>query len=294
MVETRLYAVTAGGLRAVATPARAASVHELFDAFPPGVYSALRTYGGVRFLRLDLHLARTRLGLELAGWPGFDEGELRAALHEAVTAWPHGEARARFDVLSEPARSEGAESRIWIALSPLDLPPAELLRDGVRVELTRELRRAHPRVKNTRFVVQRRPYPCHTRERYEHLMVAPDGRLLECTSANFFGVQDGVVRTSGDDVLEGVTLRILGELARGLEIPFRTEALREGDLPRLSEAFLSSSVRGLVPIVGAGATTIGAGVPGPVYRRLADAYAEHGARESRPAVEADAAGRQRP
>jgi branched-subunit amino acid aminotransferase/4-amino-4-deoxychorismate lyase len=38
------------------------------------------------------------------------------------------------------------------------------------------------------------------------------------------------------------------------------------------EVFLTSSLRGLVPVVQIGAQRIGAGVPGLLTRRLTDAY----------------------
>ena len=48
------------------------------------------------------------------------------------------------------------------------------------------------------------------------------------------------------------------------------ERIRE----QLEEAFLTTSVRGLVPIVRLGGVTLGTGRPGPWTLRLSEAYAD--------------------
>jgi branched-subunit amino acid aminotransferase/4-amino-4-deoxychorismate lyase len=44
------------------------------------------------------------------------------------------------------------------------------------------------------------------------------------------------------------------------------------DLARLSEAFITSSSRGIVPVVEIDGITIGAGVPGAYTRKLGEVY----------------------
>jgi len=58
------------------------------------------------------------------------------------------------------------------------------------------------------------------------------------------------------------------ELAGAREAHLGPEDLRAAD-----EAFLTSSLRGLAPLVGVGDAAIGDGTPGPLTRRLAEAYA---------------------
>jgi branched-subunit amino acid aminotransferase/4-amino-4-deoxychorismate lyase len=45
------------------------------------------------------------------------------------------------------------------------------------------------------------------------------------------------------------------------------------DAGRMQEAFLCSSVRGLVPITRIDGVKVGDGRPGPIYLRLREAYA---------------------
>ncbi len=57
---------------------------------------------------------------------------------------------------------------------------------------------------------------------------------------------------------------------RGLDV--REEPLEPGVLAEASEAFLTSSLRELVPLVAVAGAPIGDGRPGPLTRALLDAY----------------------
>jgi branched-subunit amino acid aminotransferase/4-amino-4-deoxychorismate lyase len=279
-----LFSATPAGAQPLPTPSNARDANEAFDDLPLGIYEGLRTFEHVRLYALDAHLDRAQRSMDLLGWgETLDRRTLCRALHEALVAAPWPDARVRFDVLAEPAASLGTESRMLVALSPFVPVPDELMRLGTWSRLVTDLARAHPRIKEARFVVDRRIHPGGTREDYEPIMVDARGRLLEGTSSNVFAVRDGVLRTAGEGVLEGVTRAAFLELARGAGIPVRTDAIELDELPALSEAFLTSSVRSLVPIVRMGDTTIGDGRPGPVGKELARRYAELVAREARPA-----------
>ena len=64
---------------------------------------------------------------------------------------------------------------------------------------------------------------------------------------------------------------------------------RDGQVSRLAtldEAFLTSSIKGIVPVVRADEQPIGQGSPGPVTRRLIRRYEDWLEREARPAMDA--------
>jgi para-aminobenzoate synthetase/4-amino-4-deoxychorismate lyase len=105
------------------------------------------------------------------------------------------------------------------------------------------------------------------------LIVDADGTLLEGTRANLFAVRGGVIVTPPADgrVLPGVTRGRVLELASGLGIEAREEALPRDALAGADEAFMTGTVRGVQPVRGHG----GAEVPsGPVTARLQRALRE--------------------
>jgi branched-subunit amino acid aminotransferase/4-amino-4-deoxychorismate lyase len=57
------------------------------------------------------------------------------------------------------------------------------------------------------------------------------------------------------------------EVARDV-IPITTEAVRYADLPRVSECFITSVSREIMPVVKIDQLVIGDGSPGPITRAL--------------------------
>jgi len=281
----QLFSVRGSIAEPLPVPAGATSIHDAATGLALGVYSALRTFHHDRFLWLDAHFDRTDRSMELLGWSyRLDRPALRRALHEVANAYPPPDARVRFDVLAEPMGSADARSRVLLALSPFKPVPERWIREGVRVEIARELNRDRPLIKTADFVLRRRPYPLERQDAYEHLLVDDQRRILECSSSNFHGIRGGELVSAGGGALEGITQKIVLHLAEEIGIPVRREHVRTDDVGRLQEAFLTSSTRGLVPIVSVAGTRIGSGSPGPLTARLREAYDAFADREALPAA----------
>lgn len=280
-----LHALSATGVKTLAVEAAGGTVHDLLERLPVGVYSALRTFHHDRLLWLDKHLERTSRSMQQLGWKkSLDRDALRRALHVAVSTYPLADARVRFDVLQEPATIQGVTADMFIALSPFVPVPDEFMREGVRVELATHLRRASPRVKTTDFVRTRKPLPLATRENYEGVLLDDEQRVLEGSSSNIAFVRGDTLIAAGDGVLEGITLQVLRHIAPAVGLKWSDEPLPLARLATVQEAFLSSSSRGLVPIVQIADQNIGAGRPGPFTHALLAAYLAFAEREAQPAV----------
>lgn len=285
MSEIRLFAVEAEGERPLPVPSGAAGFDDLYNGLPLGVYSVLRTFGHDKFLWLGAHIARLKQSMDLLGWEyELDEARLRRALHNLCTAYPYPEMRVRFDVLAAPATELGSNSRLLVALMPFDGVPPRCYEEGVCVGFAHALHRDNPQAKTADFAIARRAYPVGTAEAYERLLLSDDGRMLECTGANFYAVRNGVVYTAVDEVLEGITLQIILRLIGELGIPLRAEAVPVDEVDTLDEAALSSSSRAIMPVVQIGDRPVGNGRPGPVVQRLLAAYRKFVAREVKTAV----------
>jgi len=282
--HVQLHAVTSRGPQPLDVPAGARTFHDLLDGLPLGVYSALRTFHHDRFLWLESHLDRTQQSMELLGWPErLDRAALRLALHETARAYPLPDARVRFDVLAQPVeRLCGA--RVVLGLSPFTGVPERFVREGVRIEVARGLARERPLIKTADFVLRRRPFPLESQEAYEHLLLDREGRILECSSSNFHGLRGGVLLTAAGGALEGITQKAVLKVAGGIGVPVERELVSLAGVGRLDEAFLTSSTRGIVPIVNVAGTRVGTGRPGPVTQRLMEGYASLAELEAQPAL----------
>ena len=259
-----------------ARPEFFASVPSMAEAsalLPHGAYTTLRTYdNGRRVLRLAHHLARLREGATPGHGSRFEEPKVRAGLARALEAAGPGEARLRLTY---------ARPQLFVAVEPLEPLPAALHRDGARC-VSVPLRRSAPRVKDTHFIPTAqavyRDLPAGV---HEGLMVAEDGTILEGLSSNFFAVREGILHTEDEHVLPGITRGLVLELGRGL-LPRATGSVRVDQIPELSEAFLTSVSRGVLPVVRIDETTIGDGRPGPVTRELGRRFDALVEREAEP------------
>lgn len=274
MPDVQLFAVVANGARRLTPPRPLRSIHDLPDDWPYGVYTVFRTFQHDKFLGLADHIERLEQSMALLAWTyELDNRQLRRALQEACHGYPAADARVRVDVLAQPAPGLATDSRVLLTLAPFKPVPAELYARGVRVGLAPKLHRDEPRAKKADFVLARRDYPLGRPEAFDYLLLDDAGHLLEGSSSNFYAVREGTVYTAADGVLEGITRKIVLRLVQALDVPLRLEAVADDEIASLEEAFLSSSSRGILPIVNIAGITVGAGHPGPVTRRLMDAYA---------------------
>ncbi len=98
------------------------------------------------------------------------------------------------------------------------------------------------------------------------------GNVVEGPGFNVFCVRDGTIVTPKEGVLEGVSRRTVIEIARSLGMPVELRALPADELRGADEAFLSSSGGGVLPVTRVDDAVLGDGRPGPVTRRLLQAY----------------------
>ena len=109
---------------------------------------------------------------------------------------------------------------------------------------------------------------------YETLFSDRRGRVLELSSASFFAVRSGRILTPPLrlGILAGVTRSAVLRLAHRARIPAREAVLKLDELGSIDEAFLTSAVRGVVPVVRLGGADVGDGRPGPVTGRIVELF----------------------
>ena len=264
------------GATAVQFPAAFGTASRALDVIPPGVYEGLRTFGRSRFFGLRTHLSRLRESAAHFKTPlRYDEERLVRTLQSAARQAAHAfdaEARLRLDVASGPALAFGAESNIVIAASAYHGTPEDVLAHGARLRTAPGLRRPDPAVKTSDFIPLREAWiNAHgDSEAYEHVMLSEDQMLLEGTQSNLVLVQGGEVYHAPTGVLPGVTVRAVLDLARAAGIAVHERFVPVSSLPSFDEAFMTTSVRSVVPIQSIDDVHFGA--PGPLTLRLSALY----------------------
>ncbi len=215
-------------------------------------FETLRVYG-VRPFRLEAHLDRLVASAESIGLPELGRSELEriaalvleeprgrdTVLRLVWTAGPVGGAPTGLAMLSEvPAWVEETRARGARAVSLL----------GVRATAPWLL----PGVKSTSYAVNMAAEAeAKRRGADEAVFVDPGGVVLEGTVTNVWWRVGDVLRTPALElgILAGVTRAALVELADGLGYDVEEGAYPLTQLVEADEAFTSSSVREVMPLV---------------------------------------------
>jgi branched-chain amino acid aminotransferase len=262
------YEAGRAGLRLLG---RHASLAASSADLPQGAYTTLRTYGGRGVVRLEQHRARLEESVALQGRDArIDAAALRRSLGAALDAGGHSESRFRLTF---------APPRLFVAVEPFAPPPGRLYEEGVAC-VTLELRRGNPRAKDTRFIATAQgAYDRMPGGVEEGLMLGDDRAVLEGLSSNFFAVLGGALRTEEERALAGVTRSLVVEVAERL-VPVERRAVRRDELPRASEAFLTSVSREVMPVARIDDRPVGDGRPGAKTKAIMRAFAELVRREA--------------
>jgi branched-chain amino acid aminotransferase len=267
----------------------ASAVIPVFDhgfLYGEGVYETLRTYGRRPGL-FDRHMRRLRRSAELMALPvPYSDDELRARVDETMAAHDtpgelyvrmlltRGVGELTYDPSACPVPS------LVIIVKPFPEPPAHQFAAGIDVRLV-SVRRNHPDALNPRIksnnllnnALAMQEAMRHGAD--EALMLNQAGHVTECSQSNFFLVDAGgtlVTAPLEDGLLPGITREVVLELAASLGVPAAERSFGPEAIAAAREALVTSTTREVMPVARIDGRPVGDGRPGPVARRLLDAY----------------------
>lgn len=234
------------------------------------VFDLLRTIGGRPFLLAE-HLQRLRASAEHLGLsvPVGDD-EIARIIDELLAKNGHDDATVRL-VLTGGVSPDGMvfdpeTPTFFILTHELHEPPASVYEQGGKL-LTEKHHREMATAKTTNYITMLRNKP-RTAEAGALDLLYHDGEYItETGSASFYIVSDGRIRAPKDDVLWGTIGSYVLDLARG-HFGVELGDVRLDEVFAADEAFLTSTTRGVLPIVELDEHKIGDGTVGPVTSEL--------------------------
>ena len=235
------------------------------------VFDLLRTVGGRPFLLAE-HLRRLRASAAHLGLcvPATD-AEIASAIDELLRLGGHAEATVRL-VLTGGVSSDGmsfdpATPTFVILTHELHELPASVRAEGGSL-LTALHVRELPMAKTTNYLTMLQAKPRLVEADALDLLYHDGERVFEAASASVYFVHGTtILAPEAEDVLGGTGGSLVLDLAGpGFTIERRDVAISEA--LTADEVFLTSTTRGVVPIVRIDDAAIGDGVPGPVTRAL--------------------------
>jgi branched-chain amino acid aminotransferase len=259
-----------------------------------GAFETMRVHGG-RVFRLERHLAR--LGHALAVLEISAPPELRDWVIEAARSVEADPASLRVTVSRGIAAGglappDMVSPTVVVTAAPMPAFSQAIYEQGLAAVVAsgrRNERAATAGLKTTAYtdciaaLIEAR-----RRGAGEAILLDTEDHCSEATASNLFVWTGGELLTPpvSCGALPGITRASILELAGVLGIPCTERPVSLDDLRRAQEAFLTSSLRAVVPLVRLDGDPIGSGAPGACTRRLAGAYADLVARECVAAVRA--------
>jgi branched-chain amino acid aminotransferase len=230
-----------------------------------GVYTVTNTYNTFQVLKLDAHLDRLEDSARRENIPLIlNRALLRAALREMIAQANFGDVRFRITV------PRNQPDHIILTIEPFQPQPPEVYEQGVRCITLPDASRQNPAAKTTGWMHDREQHSLPAGI-YTALLLDSDGNILEGVSSNFYAILEGELRTAGEGVLAGIAQQIVFEIAPDV-LAVRKQAVNKSNIPSLSEAFLTSSSRGIIPVVEIDGIKIGSGTPGQATLTLRQRY----------------------
>ncbi len=257
------------------------SLHDRGYYFGDGVYEVFRLYRG-RCFEKEAHLQRLvrsadAIRLELPCSPETIED----LLDQLIEANKIQEGTLYVQI----TRGEAVRSHIM----PLDAKPnllaycnevqrpLEAMEQGIQAITVPDIRWLRCDIKSLNLL----PNTLAKQQAVDHGAVESilhrDGIVTECSASNIMMIQDGILRThpANNYILHGITRAFVLKLAGELGIPIDETAFSVKELYEADEAFITGTTVEVTPISSVDEKSIGSGVPGPLTRKLQQAFSQH-------------------
>ncbi len=260
------------------------SVYDHGLLYGDGVFEGIRIYDGKVF-RLKEHVDRLfesakAIKLEIP----MTREQMVKAIQDTVNVNNKTNGYIR-PVVTRGAGTLGLDPRktsdpqIIIIVDDISLYPPELYENGMEIATVATIRNhpaaLNPRIKSLNYLnnilakIEGIQQGC-----LESLMLNHKGEIAECTGDNIFLIKDGHLRTPPIDagVLAGITRDAVIGLAKEARIPVDEISLTRHDVFIADECFLTGTAAEIIPVVKCDGRAIGTGKPGPITKKLREAF----------------------
>lgn len=268
---------------------RGEAVVSVFDhsfLYGIGVFETLRAYGG-KVLHLETHIDRLyRSAGAIHLNVGMKKKLLGEAVYDTLKKNDLGDAYIRITVSQgegEPGLDPALckSPNVVVYTKPFEPYSTSLYKKGVKVAIVSVVRQGSPLkgipLKSCNYLNN---YLAKVEAlalgAFEGVMLSADGRVTEGTVSNIFMVREGAIITPTDceEVLDGVTRRMIIELAIKGGIEVRERDIRLADLKGADEIFITNTLFEVMPVTKLDDEQVGSGRPGAVTTLMGKLYRE--------------------
>ncbi len=248
--------------------------------FGDGVYEVIPVYQGRPFLlaehldRLERSLTAIRLDnpLDRSRWEALI-GELIS--HQGPGDWSvYLQVTRGSDDHRDHAFPATVRPTVFAMANPLKPPPAAWLETGIATLSQPDPRWGRCDIKAITLLANALSRQAAKEAGAVEMLYLRDGLLTEGAASNVFVVHKNEILTPVADtrILHGITRQLVLHLAQTAGLTVRETDIPEATLRDADELWMTSSTRAVIPITRLDGQAVGAGRPGPLYRRMTDLW----------------------
>ena len=248
--------------------------------FGDGIYEVIPVYDGEIF-GLEAHLDRLNQSLQgLRMEPPFSHNEWKVILENLVAKNGMGNQWIYFQVTRgvDPVRDHQfpkiVKPTIFAVSYPKIWPTKAEQSVGLRVTGVKDIRWKYCHIKTIARVAYVLMFQEAKDGGFDEGIIMNTGYALEGTSSNLFIVRHGVIYTppKSSQLLSGITRDVILSLAEKHRIPYRETKISERDLLKADEMWITSSGRGVCPVIEYNGLPVRDGKAGPLWARMWDLF----------------------
>lgn len=268
-------------------PLRDAAVHieDRGYQFADGIYEVALFVGG-RFWDLDGHLARWARSLrELAIEPPMGERSMRVVLDKLVARNRMGDCYLYLQATrgvaprNHPFPVEGTRPSLVITVKPLNLSRLNAVAaKGITVISQPDIRWGRVDIKTVGLLPNILAKEAAKKVGAAEAWLVKNGKVTEGGSSNAWIIdQKGALVTHplGVEILGGITRQTVKACAESLQLRVEERPFSLDEAKSAKEAFITSAMNLVTPVVAIDGVRIGDGRPGATAVRLRQAYIDH-------------------
>jgi len=250
--------------------------------FGDGVYEVIPVYAGT-MLRGREHFERLQRSMDeiqLANPHTVDEW--LAVSRELLAHHPGDQALYIQVTRGAPKKRDHAipkdlEPTVFMMANPLVSPSKDAVENGVACVTHEDFRWSKCHIKSTSLLGNVLARQISVEAGASETILLRDGMLTEASSSNVFVVKQGVVAAPPRDnlILMGITYDLVTRLAADGSVRLEMRPVTEAELRAADEIWLSSSTKEVLAVTTLDGKPVGAGKPGPAFRRMHALYQDY-------------------
>lgn len=175
-------------------------------------------------------------------------------------------------ISSDGVTPSGKETCLILIEKAVSLPE-KIYKNGAKV-ITVEYLRDCPRAKINNYVTAIKNIKNKKRNGALEILYTYNGKVLEASTSNFFIIKNGALVTPHENILHGITRKVILMLARKKRYKVIEREVSEKEIYSADEAFLTASNKFVVPVVKINSQKIGDGKVGKHTKVLMEEFAK--------------------